>query len=289
MEEKTFIQNSISSASIQNRQKHFHSSKYNSACYSEFSQHVSIKSDNIYLEGTVTNPPNSKAIIIFAHGCGSSRMSPRNLLISKIFHSIGFSTLLFDILTPQEERLDGITGEFKYNIDLISNRIIDATQWLNTMPELKDLPIGYFGSSTGACGALLADTLFKNNKIFSIVSRSGRLSLLDKETIDNIKTPTLMICGSEDREIVNINRDALSRMSHCEHKQLIVIQNASHLFSEPGCLEQVAEISKCFYLSSLNKFLHQRDQLQQHHINHQQQVSSNQQQQYHNNICPVSE
>ncbi|EGC30318.1 hypothetical protein DICPUDRAFT_92997 [Dictyostelium purpureum] len=192
--------------------------------------------------------------MIFVHGVGSSRFSPRNLYLSKFFQSLGFSTLLFDIMTPQEERLNNITGEYKYNVNFISKRIISATQFINSNQKLKKLPIILYGSSTGSAGIIESEGKLKSLgiNINSIVSRSGRLSLCNRNSLGLLNTPILLLCGGDDKETIDINRQSLDSMHYCQSKKLEIIANSSHLFPENGALEKVAKISFNFLNYHLN-------------------------------------
>eukprot|EP01132_Coremiostelium_polycephalum_P004580 gene4580-5717_t len=233
------------------------------------SDSVTIKTseNEIYLDGILTIPEDPIGVIIFA---GSSRFSPRNLYVSKVFQSAGFATLLFDLLTPQEERLDSITNEFRTNLLFLANRITDATQWIldNKDKEIGHLPIGYFGSSTVAPGAMIATLLIKH-PIFALVSRGGRPTMCGSTSLKSITTPTLLLVGSQDKEVLDQNRIGFSSMSQsCKNKELIVIQNATHLFPEHGCLEQVAEYSLNFFKDQLNIFTKQNELLDLANKNH---------------------
>ncbi|KAK5574641.1 hypothetical protein RB653_009894 [Dictyostelium firmibasis] len=215
-------------------------------------EYVTIKSEEIYLEGIINYNEKSKGIIIFVHGIGSSRFSPRNLFLSKYFQNMGYSTLLFDLLTPQEERLNNITGEFKYNLNFISNRILNATQFIIFNQKLKHLDIIYFGSSTGSAGIIECEkkVLSLGIKIKSIISRSGRLSLCNDNSIKSISTRILLVCGGDDKETLENNKLFLNKMNSRLEKKLAVILNATHLFPEENALENVASITLNFLNSS---------------------------------------
>ncbi|EFA85229.1 hypothetical protein PPL_02229 [Heterostelium album PN500] len=216
---------------------------------------VTIKVDCVTLEGILCIPLNPIGIIVFSHGTGSSRISPSNLYVSKVLNSAGFATLLFDLLTPQEERLDSITGEFRSNLNFLSNRIISTTNWIKENPLLTGLPIGYYGASAGG-GAAILSSHSSNNLIFGVVSRGGRPDLVGG-LLKSITTPTLLIVGGDDCDTYSLNKSAIQQMNQCQDKELIVIPNASHLFPEPGCLEQVAEFSKQFLKNQLDNFIKQ--------------------------------
>ncbi|KAM9972779.1 hypothetical protein ACTFIR_012148 [Dictyostelium discoideum] len=230
------------------------SNNSNNYCELQFiKEYVTIKSEDIYLEGIVNFNEKSKGIIIFVHGIGSSRFSPRNLYLSKYFQNMGYSTLLFDILTPQEERLNNITGEFKYNLNFISNRILNATQFIILNQKLKNLDLIYFGSSTGSAGIIECEkkVLSLGIKINSIISRSGRLSLCNENSIKSISTRILLVCGGDDKETLEHNKIFLNKINNNKlEKKLAVILNATHLFPEENALENVASISLNFLNSS---------------------------------------
>ncbi|GAM21878.1 hypothetical protein SAMD00019534_050530, partial [Acytostelium subglobosum LB1] len=177
--------------------------------------------------------------------------SPRNQYVSKVFQQCNFATLLFDLMTAPEEELDNHTGELRFNLNFLAKRIIGATNWIQSNPVLKDLQIGFFGASTGGGGALLSTCLLApTTKVFAVVSRGGRPDMVG-EHLKDIATPTLLVVGGNDTDVLRMNRVALQQMVKCPTKQLVVIPNASHLFPEPGCLEQVATISKQFFLDQI--------------------------------------
>lgn len=221
---------------------------------------------NQTLDGNLAIPANPKGIIIFAHGSGSGKDSPRNQYVAKMLNDYGFSTLLVDLLTPQEQELDiksqGLIGKYpgivlnKFNIFLLSNRLTTITKWLIAhIPEVKDLPIGYFGSSTGAAAAIESSVSLSSefhNRIYAIVSRGGRPDLAATESLKLVKASTLLIIGSKDaKEVIDLNKKALKQLKNSTVKELVTIPNAGHLFEEEGTIEQVADIS----VKWCNKFL----------------------------------
>jgi putative phosphoribosyl transferase len=204
---------------------------------------------NLIIPNSGTSP---KGIVIFAHGSGSSRHSPRNKYVAQVLNDAGIATLLIDLLTPEEEDVDNLTKEHRFNIALLAQRLVSCTDWILQNPELKNLKIGYFGASTGAAAALVAAAA-RPNVICVIVSRGGRPDLAGKEVLDHIEAPTLLIVGENDKIVIELNQDALKLLSRIEKKKkLILIPGATHLFEEEGTLEEVARRAsgwfECFFL-----------------------------------------
>ena len=191
------------------------------------------------IEGNLTIPPNATAIVTFAHGSGSSRFSPRNQHVAKTFNENGLATLLIDLLTSQEEEIDMSTAEYRFNITLLAQRLIAVTEWLKLDPSTQNMAFGYFGASTGAAAALIAAAKLQRN-IKAVVSRGGRPDLA-VDFLGEVRTPTLLLVGGDDPEVLELNQQALDMMS--TEKKLIVIPGATHLFEEPGKLDEVAEFS----------------------------------------------
>jgi alpha-beta hydrolase superfamily lysophospholipase len=200
-------------------------------------ENVEIPFTGIKLSGEMIIPPNAVGIVIFAHGSGSSRHSPRNQFVARTLRARGVGTLLLDLLTEEEEPEDRFTGQLRFDISLLAERLLGAANWVRKKEAA--LPIGYFGSSTGAAAALeaAADLLVP---VRAIVSRGGRPDLADP-VLPKIKAPTLLIVGSKDTTVIEMNQEAFSRL-HCP-KELRLIAGASHLFEEPGALEQVAQMA----------------------------------------------
>ncbi|MBI3019317.1 MAG: dienelactone hydrolase family protein [Deltaproteobacteria bacterium] len=203
---------------------------------------ISLKS--VTLDGIVTLPPQTKNMVVFAHGTGSSRLSPRNQFVARVLNEAGMGTLLFDLLTSKEDQ----TYETRFNIALLTQRLSLTAQWLLTQEKLKTLEVGFFGASTGAAAALEATVVLKNPKIKAIVSRGGRpdlaLSLLPKVT-----APTLLIVGGADFGVIELNQKAYAALE-CE-KKLVLVPKATHLFEEPGTLEEAAQLAKEWFISYL--------------------------------------
>jgi putative phosphoribosyl transferase len=194
---------------------------------------------NSAIEGDLTLPPHAKGVVTFAHGSGSSRFSPRNQHIAKIFNDAGIATLLIDLLTPQEEEIDMSTAEYRFNIDLLAERLLSATEWLKLDPSTKNMVFGYFGASTGAAAALIAAAKLPDD-IRAVVSRGGRPDLA-VDYLGQVKAPTLMLVGGDDTDVIALNQQALDLIT--AEKKLIIIPGATHLFEEPGKLDEVAQFS----------------------------------------------
>jgi putative phosphoribosyl transferase len=199
-----------------------------------------------------TSGTSAKGIVIFAHGSGSSRHSPRSKYVAHVLNDVGIATLVVDLLTLEEETVDNLTKEHRFNITLLAQRLISCTDWTLQNPELKNSKIGYFGASTGAAAALVAAAA-RPNVISVIVSRGGRPDLAGKEVLEQIEAPTLLIVGGNDKTVIELNQDALRRLTRIEKKKkLILIPNATHLFEEEGALEEVARRAsgwfECFFL-----------------------------------------
>jgi putative phosphoribosyl transferase len=195
------------------------------------------------LSGSLTIPESSKALVLFAHGSGSSRHSPRNQYVARILNRASLGTLLFDLLTPEEEALDIYTREHRFNIGLLAKRLMHATKWARQQQESRDLHIGYFGSSTGAAAALVAAAELSQD-VGAVVSRGGRPDLAG-DSLPKVQSPTLLIVGSNDDIVIELNEMAHDQM-RCEVK-LDIIPGATHLFEEPGALEQVAKLASDWF------------------------------------------
>ncbi len=215
----------------------------------EGSEHeVAINFDNITLQGTLGIPKNATGIVLFAHGSGSSRRSPRNRYVAQVLQSQGIATLLFDLLTSEEEALDLRTSKLRFDIGLLSRRLIGATKWVTQQPTTRTLPIGYFGASTGAAAALVAAAKLPG-LIAAVVSRGGRPDLA-AEALDVVRAPVLLIVGGNDEIVITLNRQAHARL-RCRLKQLVIIPGATHLFEEPGTLEQAASTAADWFVHHL--------------------------------------
>jgi len=208
---------------------------------------VKITIGNAIVEGNLIVPLGAKGVVLFAHGSGSSRFSPRNQYVAKEFNKARIGTLLFDLLTKEEEEEDIVTTEYRFNIDLLSERLIEATQWIKNDPQTKNLTFGYFGASTGAAAALIAAAKLPND-IAAVVSRGGRPDLA-ADYLSSVMAPTLLLVGGLDTVVIELNRQAMKQMS--AEKKLVIIPGATHLFEEPGKLEEVAKLSTDWFLRYL--------------------------------------
>jgi dienelactone hydrolase len=188
------------------------------------------------LEADLTVPADARGVVLFAHGSGSSRHSPRNRMVAERLRGAGFATMLADLLTAEEERLDATTATLRFDIDLLARRVVAAIDWLRSEPATATLPLGLFGASTGAAAALAA-TAHRPEAVGAIVSRGGRPDLA-AEFLSVVRAPTLLIVGERDDVVVHLSRRVADRL-RAEHA-LQIVAGATHLFEEPGALEQVA-------------------------------------------------
>src|SRR3990167_3937464 len=204
---------------------------------------IIIPTQDVHLEGLLHIPRRAKGMVIFAHGSGSSRLSPRNQYIARTLQGAHFATLLFDLLTPEEDEADTRTMAFRFDIDLLCDRLLAATNWVLSNPVLHKLPMGYFGASTGGGAALVAAA--KEGKLISaVVSRGGRPDLAD-QALAHVKAPTLLIVGGDDHVVIELNEKAYAALQ-CE-KKLEIVPGASHLFEEAGKLEEVARLASVWF------------------------------------------
>jgi putative phosphoribosyl transferase len=193
----------------------------------------------VALDGVLRVPEKARAVVLFAHGSGSGRHSPRNRYVAGLLNEAEIATLLVDLLTADEEAIDARTGHLRFDIELLAQRLVGATDWLIQRPDTRHLAIGYFGASTGAAAALVAATQ-RSDVIGAIVSRGGRPDLAGA-ALPHVRAPTLLIVGGRDVQVIELNRIALAELG-CE-KQLIIIPGATHLFEEPGALDEVARLA----------------------------------------------
>ena len=205
---------------------------------------VRIPAGRAMLDGNLTLVDQKKALVLFAHGSGSSRHSPRNQFVARTLNEAGLATLLFDLLTPEEESVDLYTREHRFNIGLLAERLVHATKWAKQQKQTADLRIGYFGSSTGGGAALVAAAELPN-EIGAVVSRGGRPDLAG-DALPKVKAPTLLIVGGEDHVVIELNEQARAQMK-CECK-IEIVPGATHLFEEPGALEHVAKLASDWFL-----------------------------------------
>jgi len=189
-------------------------------------------------------PPHARGVVLFAHGSGSGRQSSRNKAVAKYLVSRGIGTFLMDLLSIEEERIDNVTRHLRFDIPLLAKRLELATHWIRSQPESRDLPLGYFGASTGAAAALVAAAKLQD-EISAVVSRGGRPDLAGSALAD-VTAPTLLIVGGRDPEVEDLNRQALVRLS-C-NKKLSIIPGATHLFEEQGTLDKVQILAANWFL-----------------------------------------
>lgn len=208
---------------------------------------VRIPIDDVNLEGNLNIPEDAHCVVLFAHGSGSSRFSPRNRHVAQLLYQSKLATLLIDLLTSEEESRDIFTAEFRFDIPLLVNRLVGTTDWLTKNPTTKDLKIGYFGASTGAAAALIAATV-RPREVFAVVSRGGRPDLA-KSALPDVKAPTLLIVGGNDFGVIELNQEALGKIR--AEKELAVVAGATHLFEEPGALEKVADLATQWFIRHL--------------------------------------
>lgn len=208
------------------------------------SQEVRIPCGAARLQGDLVLPPQALGLVLFAHGSGSGRHSARNRQVARALQQAGIATLLFDLLTAEEEQTDIHTREHRFNIALLTQRLQDATRWVQTQPELQHFPLGYFGASTGSAAALIAAARL-GRRIAAVVSRGGRPDLAGSVALASITAPTLLIVGGADQGVVELNEQAFAHL-RCD-RRLAVVPGASHLFEEPGKLEQVAELAVTWF------------------------------------------
>jgi putative phosphoribosyl transferase len=208
---------------------------------------VQIQVGRARLSGNLHIPKDAAALVLFAHGSGSSRHSPRNQLVARALNDVRLATLLFDLLTQEEEAIDMQTRELRFNIHLLAERLVHATKWAKQQPQTRDLRIGYFGSSTGGAAALVAAVGVPQD-VNAVVSRGGRPDLAG-EALQKVQAPTLLIVGGNDDIVIELNEQARDRM-HCEVK-LESVPGATHLFEEPGTLEKVAKLASDWFLLHL--------------------------------------
>ena len=203
---------------------------------------IEIPAKGARLKGDLRIPNHVQGLILFAHGSGSSRHSPRNQYVAGVLQEAGFATLLFDLLTEAEERIDHSTAELRFDIDLLADRLVQATAWIAGQEEWKGVKMGYFGASTGAAAALVATARVKD--VGAVVSRGGRPDLAGV-MLSRVSAPVLLIVGSEDRDVLALNQEAAARLT--SENKLEVIPGATHLFEEPGAMEQVAQLARMWF------------------------------------------
>lgn len=201
---------------------------------------VHIQTAGVTLEGDLSVPPHARAVVLFAHGSGSSRFSSRNKHVAQLLRDSGFGTLLIDLLTRQEEEIDNYTREYRFDIARLAERLVGAAEWLSREPATDKLPIAIFGASTGGGAALVAAAEIPD-LVKAVVSRGGRPDLAG-EALPRVDAPTLLIVGGDDEPVIELNREALTQLR--APARLHIVPGATHLFEEPGTLDQVATLAR---------------------------------------------
>jgi dienelactone hydrolase len=210
---------------------------------------VRVPAGPVALDGTLNLPAMAHGLVVFAHGSGSSRFSPRNRFVASALQQASLGTLLMDLLTRDEEAVDERTRHLRFDIGLLAERLVHATDWLRRNPDTHTLPVGYFGASTGG-GAALVAAAERPDGVGAVVSRGGRPDLAG-EALERVVAPTLLIVGGEDHHVLELNRRALGRIS--AEKRLEVVAGATHLFEEPGALDQVARLAADWFTRQLSR------------------------------------
>ncbi|GHH88996.1 hydrolase [Streptomyces sulfonofaciens] len=210
------------------------------------SEAVSVADEGAAIAGDLVLPPGARKVVLFAHGSGSSRHSPRNRSVAAALQDAGLGTLLMDLLTEREEGRDAMTGEHRFDIELLAGRVVAAVDWLGSRPDTADLPVGLFGASTGAAAAL-AGAAERPERVQAVVSRGGRPDLAGG-ALRLVRAPVLLIVGGDDPEVLRLNQEAadLLPVPHRVH----IVPGATHLFEEPGALDEVAEEARDWFLGA---------------------------------------
>ena len=208
---------------------------------------VRVDADGVTLEGNLLIPDGATGIVLFAHGSGSSRFSSRNIYVAEVLREDGLATLLIDLLTQSEELVDTRTAHLRFDIEMLARRLVGTALWLGAQPQTKSLKIGLFGASTGGGAALVAAAEIPD-RIHAVVSRGGRPDLAG-EALPRVKAPTLLIVGSDDMPVIGMNKEAYDQMTAERHME--IVPGATHLFEEPGTLEQVARLASEWFAKYL--------------------------------------
>ncbi len=210
---------------------------------------VRVAAGRVTLDGDLSLPEGVRGIVLFAHGSGSSRLSPRNRYVAQLLNQARLATLLIDLLTAEEEAIDLATGELRFDIGFLAERLVAVTDWLLQYPDTRQLRIGYFGASTGAAAALVS-AAERPEAVDAIVSRGGRPDLAGP-VLPRVRAPTLLIVGGKDFRVIKLNREALEQL-RCE-KQLVIVPGATHLFEEPGALDEVGRLARDWFEGHLSQ------------------------------------
>jgi len=209
---------------------------------------VTVQSEDVPLPGFLAVPDEAEGIVLFAHGSGSSRFSPRNQYVADVLNEAGLATLLFDLLTPEEHRIDEVTRHLRFDIGLLAARLKGTIDWVGERTELRRQPVGLFGASTGAAAALIA-AADRPERVAAVVSRGGRPDLAD-EALPRVHAPVMLIVGGEDLTVLELNRRAAQMMRRARNR-IEVIAGATHLFEEPGTLEEAAARARDWFVRHL--------------------------------------
>jgi pimeloyl-ACP methyl ester carboxylesterase len=220
-----------------------------SAFHPGVEEQVRLETGRGVIEGGLVVPEGAQGVVLFAHGSGSSRHSPRNRFVAGSLQDRQLGTLLIDLLTPQEEQLDAITSEHRFDIPLLAERLLLATDWLLSHVATRDLPIGYFGASTGAAAALIAAA--QQPAVQAVVSRGGRPDLAG-DSLPSVRAATLLIVGDLDFPVIPLNREAFEQLAQCRAKEMALVTDATHLFEEEGALEEVARLAGDWFTKHLH-------------------------------------
>jgi putative phosphoribosyl transferase len=204
---------------------------------------IEIEADEVVLRGDLGMPSHARGLAIFAHGSGSGRNSARNRRVAETIRAGGTATLLFDLLTEDEEAIDEETRHLRFDIELLARRLVAVARWAAAAPDTRELPIGFFGASTGAAAALVAAADLPVST-YAVVSRGGRPDLAG-DALSHVRAPTLLIVGGADYPVIGLNRAAYARI-HCE-KEMVIVPDATHLFEEPGALDEVARLAAAWF------------------------------------------
>jgi dienelactone hydrolase len=205
---------------------------------------IPLMNQDVMLKGSLYVPQNAQGLILFAHGSGSGRFSPRNRFVAQYLNRGAYATLLFDLLTRSEEATDLITAQLRFDIELLAARLGAVTEWVNKNEEVNELPLGYFGASTGAAAALVASV--NRPEVKAIVSRGGRPDMAEAY-LKKVTAPTLLIVGGDDYQVIELNKSALQLMEP-DAKKMEIVVGATHLFEEPGALEEVARLAVDWFI-----------------------------------------
>jgi dienelactone hydrolase len=212
-------------------------------------QVVKVPAGEVSLEGNLVVPVGARGVVLFAHGSGSGRHSPRNRYVARALQDAGLGTLLLDLLTPEEEQVDAMTAHLRFDIGMLAERLVGATDWLGQHPGTRRMEVGYFGASTGA-GAALVAAARRPEVVGAVVSRGGRPDLAG-QALAGVRAPTLLIVGGNDVPVIAMNQQTMDQL-HSE-KRLVIVPGATHLFEEPGALEQVASLARDWFLRYLGR------------------------------------